>query len=336
MKVLLASCGKGPGAWTDKAVRLKYLHSVATERKHHIVQNPEEADIILISNLGTDNWYSPVVKHPLLLRYPHKCFGIHDGDNPLPLLRGLYTAARASKWYFGRVRGGSYALFQERFKNRYLASVAASDRREKKYLLSFLGRNNHPVRNALFGIRFARGDVVVKEVAFDIFKPSDQECREMHERLFCNTLLESKFAVCPRGVAPSSIRLFEALQLGVAPIVIADEWRVPAGPDWSDFSIRIPERHVGEIERVALERESEAETMGGIARKAFNDYFCDEKYFNYAVNSIMRIKGEQWFPERLAQIFGRVHMSSLRAKTAVGSFLRHAIGSPSGKVDGIT
>lgn len=333
MKVLLASCGEGPLAWTDKAVRLQYLHSIAAEKEHAIVRDPEDADIILISNLGTDDWYSPVVNHPLLLRYPHKCFGIHDGDNPLPILRGLYTSAPASKWYFGRVRGGTYALFPERFKNRYLASVAAvADHPAKEYLFSFLGRNNHPVRDALFKLRFKRDDVVVKQVSFDIFEPSAQECRDMHERLFCNILLASQFALCPRGVGCSSIRLFEALQLGVIPVVIADEWRVPEGPNWSDFSIRIPERHVGEVEKIVVERQHEAGAMGSLARKAFVDFFCDEKYFSYVIGSLVRIKAEQWFPERLAQTFARAHMSSLRVKTALGRFYRHYFGRPLGKV----
>ena len=39
------------------------------------------------------------------------------------------------------------------------------------------------------------------------------------------------------------MRLFEAMRLGVAPIIASDDWVYPRGPDWSACSVVIKERH---------------------------------------------------------------------------------------------
>lgn len=44
---------------------------------------------------------------------------------------------------------------------------------------------------------------------------------------FRELLMQSKFALCPSGTGPNSIRLWEAIGSGSIPVVLADTWRAP-------------------------------------------------------------------------------------------------------------
>jgi len=46
-----------------------------------------------------------------------------------------------------------------------------------------------------------------------------QSYKQNYARLIAN----SKFVLCPQGVGPSSLRLFETLLMGRAPVIISDE-----------------------------------------------------------------------------------------------------------------
>jgi hypothetical protein len=51
---------------------------------------------------------------------------------------------------------------------------------------------------------------------------------------FSAVMGNSKFALCPSGTGPNSIRLWEALMNGAIPVVLADTYRFPGDPDlWS-------------------------------------------------------------------------------------------------------
>jgi hypothetical protein len=319
MKVHLASCGDGPNAWREKTELLAYYHSVADEKKHELVSEPEQADIIVISNLRDEDWHAAVVNHPLRRRYPHKCFGIEDGDFPVPLLRGIYTSASSKAWNFGRVRSGSYGLFLERWRNRAVESQAeARTSAPKRYLFSFIGRANHPVRQVMLQNHYRRADIRVEETGkFSIFTADNPVCRAERERFFADVLMASKFALCPRGIGTSSIRLFEAISLGIAPVIISDRWMPPEGPDWESFSIRVRERDVARVEEIVAEREAEWEEMGQRAQAAHDEFFSSKRYFNFVIDSLVEIREGQRVPERAAQLFWHAYLKYLQGRAVL-------------------
>lgn len=59
-----------------------------------------------------------------------------------------------------------------------------------------------------------------------------------------------KFVLCPRGRGSNSIRFYEALNFGKIPILISDDTKLPlmSKINYSEFSIRIPEKNVSKIE----------------------------------------------------------------------------------------
>jgi hypothetical protein len=71
--------------------------------------------------------------------------------------------------------------------------------------------------------------------------------RNFHENLkrkniYFDTLSKSRFSLCPRGSAPSSLRFWESLKCGAIPILISDDWILPEY-DWDTCIIRISEEN---------------------------------------------------------------------------------------------
>jgi hypothetical protein len=72
-----------------------------------------------------------------------------------------------------------------------------------------------------------------------------------HLRLTYKKSIERcKFVLCPRGRGSNSIRFYEALNFGKIPILISDDVKLPLTSkiNYSEFSIKIPEKDVSKIE----------------------------------------------------------------------------------------
>ena len=67
--------------------------------------------------------------------------------------------------------------------------------------------------------------------------------------------------------------MFETMELGRAPVVIADEYVEPDGPDWLSFAVFVSEERVPEIPRLLTELEPSATQMGQLARAAWEKWF---------------------------------------------------------------
>lgn len=60
--------------------------------------------------------------------------------------------------------------------------------------------------------------------------------------LFREVLRHSRFALCPSGTGPNSIRLWEALGAGTIPVILSDTWEPPGGRDlWKTAAVFAPE-----------------------------------------------------------------------------------------------
>jgi hypothetical protein len=69
------------------------------------------------------------------------------------------------------------------------------------------------------------------------------------------------------------------MQLGRCPVIIADDWVPPLGPDWGKCAVRIPERHIRDIPTILRgERERWAE-RGAAARRVWEQYYDERPRF---------------------------------------------------------
>jgi hypothetical protein len=293
---------------------LRLLHNYS-DREISITESPDKADLILIAHSGNElsnkDYITEVQSHNLISRYPEKCFTISFfKDKPLVLNRGVYESPMSLWNKQKRVITGAYlpGMFNPLIKKSYVTGYS-SIREEKQNLASFIGRRSHQIRHKLFNLRFKRKDILIQDSShFSAWsKKSDKDKTADHEK-YLSILTKSKFAICPRGLGSSSIRLFEAMSLGVCPVIISDEWVPPIGPDWDECSIFLKESEIGSLEKILEEYENKYSEMGDKALIAFREYFSDEKYFDYLIDRCMGIKENQKISEAVYWKFRKIQV----------------------------
>jgi hypothetical protein len=100
---------------------------------------------------------------------------------------------------------------------------------------------------------------------------------------------QSKFILCPRGIGPGTYRLFESMKMGIAPVIISDDWVEPTGINWESCSIRIKEKDIFQIHQIVKNREHDFLQLGINAKKIYEEKFSPEKQFHLlseAANSL--------------------------------------------------
>jgi Exostosin family len=331
VKVLLASCETGPGSWRGQEVRLRECHALS-DHSHTLVTDPHEADIILLGNARQADSGARLLENELLRQWPDKCFTLSDEDHPPILVRGIHASARRSILFSRRIRSGSYCIYPEDFKNPFVDALAAdpSQAPAKAHLFSFIGRDSHPVRHALLRMKFHDPGIVVEDSSdFDLWGEPGTDATRRQQR-YATMLAASRFSLCPRGAGTASLRLFESLQLGVAPVILADDWPPPRGPDWHSCAIFVKERHVRDIERILTRRADDAAMLGANARRAFEEHFSKHACFNFIVRNCLDIRERQWLPERTHLRLAPLLLHALRLKRRITRTLRrHPSGHPS-------
>lgn len=292
-----------------------------SDKKHTIVDNPDEAQIILLGN-ADDKTGEKILSNPIINKFPQKCFSISDKDITLFLNRGIYTSANnRSVIGWRRLRTGSYTLLPDRFTNPYIAEMSNRTTYKKKFLFSFIGRNCHAIRTKIFNLNYLRQDVLIEDSSstFDVWKTNVSA--EQKQLRFGEILAQSKFSLCPRGAIANSIRLFESLQIGVAPVIIADSFLLPKGPDWRKFSIIIKEKDIDQLENIVSSFEANFVEMGALAKQCYDNYFSEKSYFNYTVDNCIDVQKTQIIPEKLYWYSKHAYLSYLTLKKRIFSRL---------------
>ena len=327
ISIFITSCEITKGAWRAHEQKLKAIYELS-DKKYCTASDPESADIILVGDVREENWGTKVMNCDLINKYPNKCFSLSDRDMPLILHHGIYACgAKKSILSFGRVRTGSYSVsYGDIFRNPFIENHVFSNQSylEKEYLLTFIGRNSSKIRNSIFNLKFERPDIYIEDSSKTFNLWGKQEHREKAERRkYYHMLLHSKFALCPRGVGTSSMRTFESMKLGVAPIIVSDNWRLPKGPMWKDFSIFIKEKNIRDLEKIAESHSDSYKEMGQKARKAFEAFFADDVYFNYVIDNCLDIMNTQLIPEVIYWKLNPLFILTEKIRRKVRQILRH-------------
>jgi hypothetical protein len=271
-----------------------------------LTESPAEADVILIGNLRDENDYAKLRANVLIRAFPQKCVVLYDGDHVPRFCQGILTSLTHSRFNFGRFRSGSYFLFHPDFKNPFVERWYAGRHTRvtppppKEYLACFSGRACVPVRSRLFALKWQRDDVFIRDTthSFDNFTHHPLGKGTAQESYF-NIALRSKFMLCPRGDGAASIRFFEAMQLGIAPVLISDDWVLPEGPVWSRCMLRVREDALDTLEEVLVRNEDRAAAIGAEAQRAYETFFDGRAYVRYLLDAARSIQRERTFvPER--------------------------------------
>jgi hypothetical protein len=270
--------------WTDFS-RLKKSALACAAPVHALVEAPEDADIILFSD-SQSNTQADVRNHAMTRRFGDKVFVYSTHDHDVPILPGVYTCAE-KRWYLpSHMRGGFYIKVID---HDWIQPSAIEH--ESRYVFSFCGAfDTHPLRRRIGKLGSARGFVrdTSRDEGRGFGKSPDTYQRWAAE--YFQTIRESMFVLCPRGVAPSSYRIFEAMKAGRVPVIVADAWVPPVGPHWTEFSLQVPEARLEELPQVLERLANRAPEMGLRARQAWERWFSTEQAFQTIVTWCLQIK----------------------------------------------
>lgn len=140
---------------------------------------------------------------------------------------------------------------------------------QRKYLYSFVGAKSgdgylSKARDWIFTHLKNKDDVFIrirdgwhydkivynKQIKNINLTPEESAAMSHHEEEYLNVLSDSVFALCPSGTGPNSIRLWEAIESGVIPVVISDRYLSPCRSDlWAEGVVTIAENEL-EVARI--------------------------------------------------------------------------------------
>lgn len=254
---------------------------------HEIVEDPQLADIIIFVETIGDvyPYFFEVLRHPLYRLYKHKCVLYHINDTPHTLCRTISPsvekkqpnpATRHSFHYIARIR------------DNHLMEHDWDFDRKPKYLFSFVGDpDTNAIRKKILELQSpqsflhacsgANADTAIPEV------------RNAIQRSFINSVIDSHFVLCPKGYGPSSMRLFEVMQLARVPVIISDSWVPVPGVDWSKFAVFVRECEIKSIPEILENLLPRAVEMGKVARQVWLQKFAPERSLDELVTAAILI-----------------------------------------------
>ena len=290
----------------DVSFRLRESQRVDRFGAHTFTEDPGEADLILfVRPLCEGTVFPYLFRHPLVRRYRRKCYLYDPNDRIVPLLPGIYPSVERAWYDRGRMRSGTYLLAGE---NPFLDEDHHDA--ERTFLYSFLGTYfSAAIRSDLGRLDDPRGccrDTF--QEGERLWKHGTEEDGRNFQRRYLETTWASHFVLCPRGYGASSIRLFETMRAGRAPVILADAWVAPEGPCWERFSLRVAEADWRSLPTLLAAREHDAAEMGRLARQQWEEWFSPPVLFHRIVEDCLSIARTRRIPEPVATWIATLQM----------------------------
>lgn len=264
---------------------------------HQLVDDPAEADIILFAEIDAGRLCGDVLRHPYVKKFRTKCFMFSTDWRVIPFLPGVYTAVEKSTYLPNRSRPGFYpsCLINPR--------ITFEPAAPRDLLYSFMGDvQTASVRRVLKQLRHPRGEFVdTSSESQAVMWRGTPEQREKFWQRYVDLMRRSKFVLCPRGVAASSIRLFETMIMGRVPVILSDEWIAPSGPRWDTFTMLVPEADALSVPKLLEEIEPRVDEMSRLARSEWEKHFASDIVFHRVVELCLEIQRSRKMPEWLSR-----------------------------------
>jgi hypothetical protein len=247
------------------------------------VSDPNEADAIVLHeawSFKTQDYLKRLHADPVAGRYPQKLLTINGDDAATGLLRGVY-ASIAQRLFD--------PLLHRAVPYHYLPNTAVSALAEKS-----------PANPAPTLLAAWRGNLKSSALRTKLlkafgghprFRIETSESWLDHSRTemehYVELVISSKFSLCPTGWAAATFRIYESMALGICPVIMADEFVPPQGPEWDAFAVKVPEKRFMDLESILQEKEPQAMEMGQLGRKAWERYFCPSVIYRYYVDALL-------------------------------------------------
>lgn len=319
-KVLLHSVALNDPAASDwnKAAHKLFTESAKNDPfgAHSLTDDPADADLIIFTELHEHGLFAEAVRHhPYVKQYREKCFLFDPGDYALPFLPGLYASLRKKYHNPARTRAGYYLRVDE---NPYIEFRSLDS--SSKYVGCFVGSLvNHPVRAALanlpaehFLIEDTSKSTNASLVPFKRIFGTDEQGRQHFWSHYADAMAAGAFSLCPRGLGPGSIRLFESMRMGRCPVILSDEWVYPTRVEWPACSISVAEKDVGKLAEILEANLGRAAEMGLRARQEWERYYAPNVRFHWLVEDCLELLEARRIKEAIAGRLTWLHLLDMK------------------------
>lgn len=254
-----------------------------------VADSAADADVVVIFeywDVKDESKWKQLLDDPFLQRFAAKCYSVSHDDFSVGFMPGCYTSLAPRhfdpRWHRASAYPNSYHWAPT------LEELLTQSRRDTppEWLYSFQGNTaSHKVRGKLQSavISDPRG-------RFEAINQKFWSHTVEQRQSYVEDLLNAKFSLCPRGFSPATHRLFESMQAGRCPVIIANHWIAPEGPDWASCSVRIKEQDVASIPALLAKLENQAESLGIKARREWETWFAERPRFE----NLFTLIGELW------------------------------------------
>lgn len=296
MRVHVATIHHG----TRSDVTIERFHTLAESDivgRHTLVEDPDEADVVLVVDLHSaeEDAFPPPLRPANVPRAWRGKVRVWDQrDNGYYTHPGLYVAPAARLVENRRQKAAPYIST--------IAPVAVIQG-DPDLLFSFVGTLTYPTRAEI--LRLSHERAIVEEARGINFFTNDKRGaagrNAAHER-YLELIARSKFVLCPRGLGPSTFRLYETMAAGRVPVIISDQWLPPERIPWASCSIPIPERSVNELPTILEAHEERwVELHDGVEHVA-SSFLARPVLWNYLMDRLAEVRpglpGRPWWADR--------------------------------------
>jgi hypothetical protein len=273
-----------------------------------LAPDAEQADFVLFVD-SSDHYLRDVSKSRMFREHEPRSFVFNHNDNAFPAIPGIYPDIAAPVRLPELQLGGFYLRC---FDNSMLIANGDDDR-QPRYLFSFVGdsRNSPGVRNRILALRHPRALLVDRSSGL---RDDDAE--------YVETLRNSLFVLCPRGLGPSSWRYYETMMASRVPVIVSDEWLPAREIDWPSFSIRVPETEVESIPELCERNAPLARAMGRVARQQWEANCGVDTAFGWVGRRLCEMQSN----DRAGLLTRGELLRELRFRRMTATFVRSRIG----------
>ena len=235
------------------------LSQPSPDASFQIVDQVERADLVLYSDTVSRKSTRKTLSacRDLLERVKATggaIFALNFEDRPLGILPGIYSSLRPNN--FDSTLHLSWPHLEapnNEVETCNVETASAKRSGQEPFLFTFAGSCSHRLRRKIFSLygSGAGSGGRWKVVEVDRWYNHTEDERKQ----YVQDILNSRFALCPRGIAAYSHRIFESILLERVPVIIGDDWVPFSVPD-QGYYIRIAEKDIGQIAQI-LETELE-------------------------------------------------------------------------------
>jgi len=243
---------------------------------------PEVADAFIIqeeSSFKEWRYIKKIKENNLIGPNLHKTYTINNADAAAGLFKGIYTSLAKN-----RFNPNIHGAIPFDVQNVKVLEFITKDRQEPRFSASWRGNiTSNALRSKIFALHKKNTDFYLEE--------SDRwfDYKENEKDRYVDIMRSSLFSLCPAGWAPATIRLYESMALGISPIIIADKFVLPIGPDWSSIALVIKESDINKIPEIVTKNLDRAVQMGSNAQAAWRKYFSNKTLPQYCANLLLDI-----------------------------------------------